>query len=44
MNLDENLNSMKVILERNESEERDEDELQEKHQCFDYLNEMEESL
>ncbi len=44
MNSDENLNWMKVILERNESEENDEDEPQVRHQYFDYSNEMEESL
>ena len=36
MNSDENLNWMKVILEQNELEENEEDELQERHQYFDY--------
>ena len=44
MNSDENLNWMKAILERNESDERDEGELQVRHQYFDYSNVMEESL
>jgi hypothetical protein len=35
MSLDENLNLMKAILERNESEENEEDELLGKHQYFD---------
>jgi hypothetical protein len=36
MSLDENLNLMKVISELRESEENEEDELQEKHQYFDF--------
>ena len=44
MSSDESLSWMRVTFEQEESEEREEDELQERHQYLDYSNEMEESL
>ena len=44
MNSDENLNWMKVTLVLVGLDEKEEGELQEKHQCLDFSSEIEEYL